>query len=61
MNVSQRCEDPIINVNGDQFNFPTDTYYPPGTICANEVYQEACFFSGDSGSPLMMRYKASIV
>ena len=55
MNVSQRCEDPKTNINGDQFQFPTNTYYPPGTICAKDVYQESCFFSGDSGSPLMMR------
>ena len=55
MNVSPRCKDSDINVNGDPIEFPTNTYYPPGSICAKDVFQESCFFSGDSGSPLMMR------
>ena len=31
----------------------TDTYYPPGTICAKEVNGKLCPTSGESGSPLM--------
>ena len=56
MKVSPRCKDPDINVYGKPIEFPTNTFYPPGTICAKDVFQESCFFSGDSGSPLMMRF-----
>ena len=31
----------------------TNTYYPPGTICAKEVKNQVCPTSGESGSPLM--------
>ena len=56
MNVSPSCKDPDINVFGNPIEFSTNTFYPPGTICAKDVFQESCFFSGDSGSPLMMRF-----
>ena len=27
-----------------------------GTMCAKDYYEASCFYSGDSGSPLMMRF-----
>ena len=46
------CRDPPISSN-----FPTDTYYPPGLICANEDTLSFCPTSGESGSPLMVKEK----
>ena len=48
------CRDPTQN---DLFNvpiqFPSDTYYPPGLVCAKEHQRQFCPTSGESGSPLM--------
>ena len=55
-----RCQDPqqYFDKNGatginivDQ----TDSFYPPGTICAREKNLEFCPSSGESGSPLMVQ------
>ena len=48
------CKDPL-NINGFQLEFPTNTYYPPGVICAKEYQRLFCPTSGESGSPLMVR------
>ena len=32
---------------------PSNTFYPPGLICAKEVYNFLCPTPGESGSPLM--------
>ena len=59
------CRDPLDNFwSGVPLNYPTDSYYPPGTICATEIQNEFCPTSGESGSPLMVqdsqsRYVAS--
>ena len=50
-----QCLDPIVNeVNGQELDFPTNTYYPPGILCATENSKLFCPSSGESGSPLMM-------
>ena len=49
------CRDPIKDFfTGTPFKYPTDSYYPPGTICATEIDGEFCPTSGESGSPLMV-------
>ena len=53
-----KCEDPKTAVNeyGDIYtlNYTTNSYYPPGTVCAVEKLGEFCPTSGESGSPLMV-------
>ena len=48
------CEDPnsylLFNTTNE---FPSNTYYPPGVICAKERNKNFCPTSGESGSPLM--------
>merc|ERR1719447_1476442 len=38
-----------------EIEFPSETYYPPATVCAKDVTVQSCFSTGDSGSPLMVR------
>ena len=50
------CEDPQAHVEtGAPLNYPTNSYYPPGTVCAVEKLGEFCPTSGESGSPLMVK------
>ena len=46
------CRDPN-PLNDEIFSsnvmFPTDTYYPPGLICAKEFQRQFCPTSGESG------------
>ena len=56
------CQDPgqYFNQNGPtgvKVTYPTNSYYPPGTVCAREKNLEFCPTSGESGSPLMVRNK----
>ena len=44
----RKCQDPEQN-----YKYPSNSYYPPGTMCAEEKYNEFCPSSGESGSPLM--------
>ena len=58
MNITT-CEDPTTyedDVDGIIYtlNYPTNSYYPPGTVCAVEKLGEFCPTSGESGSPLMV-------
>ena len=54
MNIT-KCEDPQTNVwTGEPLNYSSNSYYPPGTVCATEVQGEFCPTSGESGSPLMV-------
>ena len=39
----------------EPLNYPTDSYYPPGTVCAVEKEGKFCPTSGESGSPLMVK------
>ena len=51
-----KCRDPLTNYwTGDPLNYATDSYYPPGTVCATEIWNAFCPTSGESGSPLMVR------
>ena len=55
MNI-RKCEDPQTNYwTKDPLKYPTNSYYPPGTLCATEVQGQFCPTSGESGSPLMVR------
>ena len=64
MNITT-CEDPkTLPVNnypvrrrsGDTLlNYPSNSYYPPGTVCAIEREKKFCPTSGESGSPLMVK------
>ena len=57
-----KCEDPKTYPpakwpwigGGEPMNYPTNSYYPPGTICAVEKEKKFCPTSGESGSPLMV-------
>ena len=40
---------------GEDLTYSTNSYYPPGTICALEKNHEFCPTSGESGSPLMVQ------
>ena len=52
----RKCEDPQTEFwTGVPLTYPTNSYYPPGTVCATEVLGEFCPTSGESGSPLMVR------
>ena len=54
MNIT-KCEDPKTNFEtGQILNYPTNSYYPPGTVCAVEKEGEFCPTGGESGSPLMV-------
>ena len=35
------------------FKDPSDTFYPPGVVCASQLLRQICPTSGESGSPLM--------
>ena len=43
-----KCQDPDRN-----YKFPSNSYYPSGSICAVEKWSQFCPSSGESGSPLM--------
>ena len=55
-----KCEDPrtipitLYPYTGEPLNYPTNSYYPPGTVCAVEQEGKFCPTSGESGSPLMV-------
>ena len=51
----KRCEDPDSDTifSNETLKYPSNSFYPPGTICASEIFEEFCPTSGESGSPLM--------
>jgi len=56
MEIQESCADPVkTQVFGLNVNFPSNTYYPPATVCALDVTSQSCFSTGDSGSPLMVK------
>lgn len=56
----ETCKDPQTNfINNSTLKFPTNSYYPPGTICATEILRKFCPTSGESGSPLMVKDERS--
>ena len=48
------CRDPTVNEATGPLQFPTNTYYPKGLVCAKENARQLCPSSGESGSPLMI-------
>merc|ERR1711971_222343 len=60
MDILEKCEDAnVLGITGIPAKFPTNTFYPPGTVCARNFYIQSCFYSGESGSPLMIRDERS--
>ena len=77
MDVLEKCEDANkLALIGEDVEFPTNTYYPPGkwsnsisykdasewqlfwllgTVCSRNLFLQSCFYSGESGSPLMTK------
>ena len=56
MNILERCMDPTFtHAFGKEIDFPSETYYPPATVCAKDVTAQSCFSTGESGSPLMVK------
>ena len=56
----EKCQDPTENdFNGEELKFPSNTYYPPGLVCAKEQRRYFCPSSGESGSALMTEDKDS--
>ena len=51
------CRDPkeedILDGFVFPYTYPTNTYYPPGLVCAREYQRNFCPTSGESGSTLM--------
>ena len=55
MDVFEKCEDPTQTIKfGADIKYPSNTYYPPGTVCARDFTVHSCFTTGDSGAPLMV-------
>ena len=55
MNIT-KCEDPNTYwQTGEPQSYPSNSYYPPGTVCAVEKEGKFCPSGGESGSPLMVK------
>jgi len=55
MEILSKCRDPTyIKVYNRELKYPSNTFYPAGTVCAKE-FRRHCFTGGDSGSPLMVK------
>ena len=58
MDILDECRDPLIDgVYGGNLELPSNSSYPPGTVCATDFTRQSCFSTGDSGSPLMVAEK----
>ena len=56
LNIEDDCREPTKSIAlGREIKFPSVAYYPPGLICAKEIFGQFCPNSGDSGSPLMVK------
>lgn len=55
----ETCKDPQTFINNSTLEFYTNSYYPPGTVCATEIFRKFCPTSGESGSPLMVKDERS--
>ena len=56
MDVFEKCKDPTETLAfGAQIKYPSNSYYPPGTVCARDFMADSCFSTGDSGAPLMVK------
>ena len=55
MDILETCEDPQDSVLcSGPLLYPSNSSYPPGTVCAKDFSIQSCFSTGDSGSPLMV-------
>ena len=55
MTITQ-CKDPVREFFSQKpLKYPSNSYYPPGTLCATELNGEFCPTSGESGSPLVVK------
>ena len=53
--IITKCEDPKTHwVTGEAVNYPSNSFYPPGTVCSVERLRKFCPTGGESGSPLMV-------
>ena len=61
MDIESKCDDAQLSAEigswHQPLDFPSHSYYPPGTVCAKHRFRATCFASGDSGSPLMAEDK----
>jgi len=48
------CEDPKDSPLCIPLQYPSNSSYPKGTVCAKDFTKQSCFSTGDSGSPLMV-------
>ena len=58
MEIKDKCKDSKVSVAGEllfSLKYPSNTYYPPGLVCAKECTRNSCFSNWDSGSPLMVQ------
>merc|ERR1712223_2202292 len=56
MRIQEKCADPTkTQAFGLNITYPSNTYYPPASVCALDVTSQSCFSTGDSGPPLMVR------
>merc|ERR1719153_128948 len=53
MDILETCEDPKDSPLCASLKYPSNSSYPPGTVCARDFTRQSCFSTGDSGSPLM--------
>merc|ERR1712106_1025585 len=57
MEIIDKCKDPEnIQVFGKELQYPSNSSYPAGTICAKELIRH-CFGTGSSGSILRFKDK----
>jgi len=54
MDILDTCEDPKDSPFCFPLKYPSNSSYPPGTVCAKDFTKRSCFSTGDSGSPLMV-------
>jgi len=54
MDILDKCEDPKESPICTSYEFPSNSSYPAGSVCARDITLQSCFSTGDSGSPLMI-------
>ena len=52
----RKCEDPRESpITGETLEYPSNSLYPAGTVCAKDFSKQSCFSVGESGSPLTVQ------
>ena len=60
LDILDTCEDPKYSpYRCYELRYPSNSSYPPGTLCAKDFTRQSCFTTGDSGSPLLVQYEDS--